>query len=465
MNNRIALFLFASFLSSVGDYLLLFAVPIGLGLETNDLRATVLMWLVPAVAVYLSSFFHRKIENRESSGRLDYVKIILSVAVLELVVAFAALSATNKGDVTLLVALFIFFYAFIKEGLPRLLYIVSVYKYFVYDDEYMKIAGLNHSLGIVAGLGGTFLAAMFIDSGDWKLALLVDGITFVIFGLAILFFGTNPKVENNGSEIKNVASTLDVNRNDLLWILTGVAILPIANSLVWNYLPILSGQYQLVSASTAIAMIALLRMPGMIGGFFLEKTSRVISVSKLIRVIPIVNTSVSILFVIFPSVLFMVLLSLVQGCVTAIYWLLDYTIRSKLPHKELVRFNVIALRRIAFFQFASCLCAIVVFTKKVELTYWVPGAIIALSLFAFVSAAGAMKSAAKKTASIVIVVLFLFLVGCGRSDGPVNIRLPSISKDLRLRLDLTYAAFAVLNDVSAHLVTVSHDLVVKPEVS
>src|SRR2546423_629907 len=89
-------FLLSSFVSAVGDSLLVLAVPAGLGLETNDLRSAVLMWLIPAVAIFISTFMYKIVEKRKGSTRIDYGFLILAVALLELLIATASLFYTSR---------------------------------------------------------------------------------------------------------------------------------------------------------------------------------------------------------------------------------------------------------------------------------------------------------------------------------------------------------------------------------
>lgn len=382
-SSRLKAFLAASFASTVGDTLLVFAVPIGLGLETGDLRSSVLMWLIPAIAVYFSSFLHSQVSKSAENARRNYAVLLIAVALLELIVAALVIDGRFNSYRTLLISIFIFGYAFIKEGVPRLLYVVSVYSYFVDAKDYAKAAGLNHGLNIAATLAGTLLASILISSGTWRWALAIDAATFLVLASALLMAGKDPKVNQSeaNTDLPQSIPKLPI----FNYILITVTALPIANSLVWNYLPLFGERYSIVSASQGLYLIALLRLPGMVAGFNLTGMIKKLGSTRLILGIPAANIIASLAFVIFPSLASYCLLIIVQGFVSGVYWPTDYTKRSELPHVRLVPFNKHALRRIAVFQALACVAAIIIFGHQNEAQWLIPAAIGFLMLVSFTS--------------------------------------------------------------------------------
>lgn len=204
---RLLLFLIASFVSVMGDTLLVFAVPIGLGLETRDLSATAFIWLVPTVSMFTATFLQKQVVNRRHSARTSYASIVMSVAILELVVAFFAMRGTSSLELKIFIGLFVLGYAFIKEGIPRLLYVVSVYNYFGEAEDYSRIAGLSAALNTLAALAGTLLASLLISKGSWKYALLIDAASFLVLGCTLFFAGRDPKLEVESVKLSRSAKT------------------------------------------------------------------------------------------------------------------------------------------------------------------------------------------------------------------------------------------------------------------
>jgi hypothetical protein len=463
---RSILFLSASFFSSVGDTLLLFAVPAGLSIETGDIRNAVLMWLIPAVAVFFSSFLTKKIENREHSARSDYAKLILIVAVIELCIAALCSVEQLKPHTILLISLFIFGYAFIKEGIPRLFYNISQYRYFVDPSEYTKVAGINHGLSIVAGIVGAALSAGLVMHGYWRVAIVFDAITFLVFGLTILFFGIDPKfsqthINNNTAEIP------ELKHHSLNVILLSVTLLPIANSLVANYIPILSEKLSIVSTSLGIILVGALRLPGALAGLYISNIHKTIDTDKIIFWLPILNILLCIILVTLPSLTALLILTLCQGLISGLYWPTDFAIRNCLPHNQLVKFNTLALRRLAVYQFLACICAVIIFKNE---TLAKGSIILAMILLVCVAKIHSNKNKSKlEKIGIFKTALLFFLAfevtACNSkisNKSEHHVLLHSLTRKMELSIDLTYSAFIILNETSAHLLKMSKNLTLEP---
>lgn len=388
MRTRTFIFLTSSFLSAIGDTLLEVAVPAGFGLETKDIRSAVLMWLIPAVAIYLSSFFKNIMISRANSIRTDYAKLLLSVSILEIIISFCSLELRSSAQTLVLITLFVFLYALAKEGIPRLLYLVAVYRFFIEPEGYTKIAGKNTGLNILAEFIGTVIAAFLVVRGHWRVSLVLDALSFVVFGLAIYYCGIDPNkkntLKNNETEnniISEKSKSIIVN-----YIPVVVPLIFAVNALVWNYLPLLSEQILHFNAFHSILLISFLRIPGLFSGFFLSKISKFITIEHLIQTIPVLYIIFSLFFVLRPSFFSLSLLIIGNGIVSGAYWSADYSIRNKLNHTILVQYNTTVLRRLAIFQFIACCFAVFLYSPEKPLgIIFVPFIMIGLIIFSILT--------------------------------------------------------------------------------
>jgi hypothetical protein len=420
------------------------------------------MWLIPSIAVFFSSFLHSKVRNRRYSGRKDYATLVLVVAILEILVAFISARDLSPQSLKVCIGLFVFGYAFIKEGVPRLLYNVSVYRYFIDSEEYSKLAGKNQALNILAGLFGTLLAAILISKGTWKLALVFDALTFLLFGLTLYLFGRDEAVSDNINPDSIIVHPTQF-ATGLKSILFAMAILSVANCLVWCYLPQLSVAFGVIDLTTSLTLIAVLRLPGMFAGFWFEKISAVIRNEIIVRWLPVLNLLAASSFLAFPSVFTVCLIIIVQGFLGGIYWTADYSIRNRLDHNELVTFNTIALRRLAVFQLITCAVAMFIFRSGLHLKLSLSIGLILLTLLSFT---WSMSMSWRGVKALFISFLCLGVFSCtGAFPEKRNvIILPSVSRDLQIRPELTYAALTILNNTSAHLISMSKELTIQPGV-
>lgn len=452
-DRRTLIFLAASFLSAVGDMLLVFAVPAGLGIETGDIRAAVLMWLVPAIAMFLSSFLNKKVAHRKHTVRQDYCYLLFGIAVLETIIACLALFLDTPVQTIILISAFVFFYAFAKEGIPRLLYLTAVYRFFVTDKSYTQIVGVNNGLNILAALIGISVAALLVENGNWRFALITDALTFMIFGGVIFFFGRDVQPEStiSSSDQRELPQT-----SALRAIAVTVPLLFCINALIWNYLPLLSQKWGVSSVSTGILYIGFLRVPGLLTGFRIQAIAKLISLEKLVVYIPLAYISTSLLFVAVPNFVSLVCLILLQGLVSGIYWPADFSIRNKLSHVDQVKFNTHVLRRLAVFQFLACCAAWYIYSN--------PTPSSALIIFSFLGFAAFAIYTSRIDPKLLVpaVLVFALTISCTEKNHQMKVVvLPSISKNLELRSELTYAGMSIVNDTSAHIVTLAHDLTLK----
>jgi hypothetical protein len=452
----------------MGDFLLLFAVPAGIGKEIGSLKPAVLMWLVPAIAVYFSTFLAQRIQNRETSARRDYAFVLIGLAALELCFAIMTIRFRNQASTVALVTCFVFLYAFAKEGIPRLLYVVAQYRYFVSAADYSRIAGKSQALNILAGLLGTAVAGILLTNSNWRLALLFDAVTFLVLGLTLLLFGKDPELSDRPVQAptnvtdkhdRSVASDLVL---PLSLIYLGVGILVSTGSIVWNYVPLLSEQFRLMNAGQSVLIIGLFRLPGVLAGLVLTKITSKIAPLRLVKNLPWLYLFSSVSFLLVPFNLTLVLLALIQGLLMGVYWPVDYSFRNRLPHQELVRFNTRVLRRLAVLQFIGCIAVLVIDEFGLQFRNW--ATFIVLSLVITVTILDKIRN---RVAACLTGLLICFLsTGCVPSplEKAIHVVLPSVSKNLSLRPELTYAGLSIINDTSAHLVTLSQDLTLRPVV-
>lgn len=466
LKERTTIFLIASFLSAIGDTIMVFAVPAGLGLETKDIRSAVLLWLVPAVAMFLSSYLKQTMHSRKHSARSDYGKLLVTLAIVEVIVAVLAWYLRTPIHTLILISIFIFLYALVKEGIPRLFYFISVYRFFIKPGDFAKIAGINSGLNIAASFIGAGLAGFLILKGDWRVALIFDAFTFVIFGLAVLVIGKDEELEESGLQVIHASAKDDqstpANNRGLRHILIVVPLLYATNALVWNYLPLLSQQYAIVSASTAILLMSIFRIPGMIGSFFIDRILGLISKERLISFLPGIFVIACLLFTSIPSIFSLIFLITIQGILAGIYWPVDMSIRNQIPASMMINYNAKVLRRLAGFQFISCCVALIIFDPELLRISHIPFIVIGFTFAALYWDKIKFNIFGLAKYSFLLCLL-ISQVGCyfPEAQDTNYVEVPSLSLNLDIRPELTYAATAILNDTSAHLVVVGDDLTLR----
>ncbi|MAF91617.1 MAG: MFS transporter [Bdellovibrionota bacterium] len=380
---RVIAFLFSQFVSGVGDALLLFAFPAGLGMEFNDIRPAVLLWLIPGIAMFLSSFLAKIISKRVAVARKDYGKLMIGIAIVELITASLTFYFDSKLATIILSGVFVFFYAFAKEGLPRLFYFVSIYRYFEEESSYNKLLGYSTSINILAGLAGTIFASYLVFKSSWRTGLLIDAITFLLIGFVILFFGRDvvpsTKVEkkvNIEPQEHNIEKTLSSDSR-LRIIFYTAPILFCTNALAWNYISLIAKDLKVFEVSMGILLIAILRLPGILAGSYFYKLFESIPQKFLLIAPPVLAILSNILFLIFPSKLLFSTSILFQGFVYGVYWPTDTGVRNEITNQnKLIFFNSRVLKRLSLYQLASCVLALYIYSHTDYMEYLIPFSIL-----------------------------------------------------------------------------------------
>ncbi len=379
----INVFSIATFISAIGDTLLLVAVPIGLGVENNDIRMAVLMWLVPAIAMFCSSFLGKKIASRANKSRTDYAFLLASIGTIELLFSVLTNAFPTKVSTIVLVSIFVFFYALLREGVPRLLYMVSVYRYFCKQEEYAKISGRMAGLTIAATLIGTSLGALLIHTNSWRYALLIDAITFLILAGAIYYRGHDVAPDSNTNAPEHVKfDATTTTQNFILWCVPTVFGV---NALCGNYLALIANHKNLLTVLNSIGLIAVLRLPGMLSGLSLGRITKRISPSTLVITVGTLLILANLLFTVVPSYLSIVLLIFAGGLYVGIFIPSDLVIRSTIPSSHLISFNTSVLRRMAISQFAACIFALGIYQGGLDNFHLVPLLILFIAVTNLIS--------------------------------------------------------------------------------
>mgnify|MGYP001560630012 CR=1 FL=1 len=360
--SRQSIFLAASFISSFGDFILVTSLPHGLGFESGNIQFAVIAWLFPAMAVFGASFFARSVARRHNSARTDYAKLLLAVAIIEILTAVAAIHYREPMQALVLSIIFVIGYAFIKEGIPRLLYQVTMYRFFVGDADYARLVGLKSALDIVAALSGMLFASQLVALGQWRYGLLIDATTFVIFALVLLFAGRDfhaPKPVAHGQTGATAAPARPtIDWGSLRWVLIGVPLFHAVNALFPNYFPLISTKLGFMNIGASIVLIAVVRLPGVLSGIFYSHVSAKVPPRFWVRALLISYCAVGFTFLAFPSAVTMSYVVLFAGLNIGIHLPSDIMLRNQLTGDDLVHFNTIVLRWLAVFQFAACCLAI-----------------------------------------------------------------------------------------------------------
>lgn len=371
MNTRATAFLSATFVSTFGDILAITAIPFGVGLETGNINSTVIFWLIPALAVLGASFLGNRIRRRSATARTDYARLLLAIAAMEVVVAVFALQLRDGTSTLVLSILFVSVYAFAKEGIPRILYTVAMYRYFVRPDEYAKLAGRKAALDIAAALGAVLVASFVVAAGTWRYVLLFDAVTFVALALTIQRMGRDdlaaevtvatPATRTPGTE--PLPNPLRALRPGLISILIAVPLFHGVNAAFVNYLPLINEELGILSAATSIGLLAVLRAPGMLLGLAFGKLSARVSPRVWTVTLPTAYVLAALSYLVSPNIWSVYALLMLAGLNIGVYGPADATIRNQIPGDLLINFNVIVLRWLGVFQATAAVAAMVVFSS------------------------------------------------------------------------------------------------------
>jgi hypothetical protein len=371
MTGRSYLFLLVSFLSAFGDSVMLFTVPNGIGLDFSDVRPAVFMWLIPAVAMYLSSFTGKIFQARQKSERVDFGGVFLIIALIETITSIIIINSTNSLFILICSFVFVFFYAFIKEGIPKLFYDVQVYRYFCNDENYSQFVGKVFATQIIAYILSGICSFFLLKGFSWKYALMIDAITFVIYGLTIIFIGKNYKKENKTLKIdfdqkteKEYQLKEILKKSDFFKIALAVPLIFGLNALSWNYLPIIADLYDVSTIPFSVLLLATLRIPGIVVASYHHKLSNLFNTSKMMIYAAGIFFSLNFIFHLFPSTYLLYFVFFSQSFLISFYWPTDTLIRSRLSRDELFNFNIYVLRKLSVFQFLACIYTLVAYTSN-----------------------------------------------------------------------------------------------------
>lgn len=360
-------FLGASFFSTFGDVLLVTAVPFGVGVETGGIQVTLTFWLVPALAVLAASLLGGYVHRRAHTARADYTRLLFGIAVLEAVTAVLALRFRGPVSTVLLCTLFVALYAFAKEGIPRLFYTVSVYRYFISSSGYAKLAGRKAGLDIVAALTAALTAAALVDGGTWRYALVVDAATFVVLGATLLVAGRDDVPEEVPRNEPPRADTASLEaparralRSGLAAVLVAIPLLHGVNASFINYLPLINEQLGVLSVAASLALLAVLRLPGMVLGLAYDRVQRLVDPTVWVAVLPALYVALALAYLAFPSALAYYAILVVGGLNVGVLAPSDAVLRNHLPHDVLVSYNTLVLRWLGVFQAGACLAVLVI---------------------------------------------------------------------------------------------------------
>ncbi|MFI7643311.1 MFS transporter [Nonomuraea sp. NPDC049400] len=363
MIERSHVFLAATFLSTFGDILAVTAIPFGVGVETGRIEFTIIFWLVPALAVLAASFFGKRIGSRSGRARADYARLLMAIAVMEIVISLSSMLFRDRSSTLLICILFVALYAFAKEGIPRILYQVAVYRYFVEAEEYSKLAGRKAGLDIVAALGAVLTASAVVAAGTWRYVLLFDALTFVVLSLTILRLGRDPRPAAPAkSDSPAASSAVKALRPALVAVLVAVPLFHGVNAAFVNYLPLVNEKLAVMAATTSLTLLAVLRAPGMLLGLFFDRIRKWVAPRVWAVALPTAYVVAAGSYLALPNAWSVYALLLLGGLNVGVFSPADATIRNSIPSEHLVGFNVIVLRWLGVFQALSCAGAMLVFS-------------------------------------------------------------------------------------------------------
>ncbi|MEV6986123.1 MFS transporter [Sphaerisporangium sp. NPDC051017] len=364
MTSRSRSFLIANFISTLGDVMVVTAIPFGVGLETGRIENTIIFWLVPALAVLGASFFGKRISRRKSTARVDYARLLMGIAVAEVVISLLTLLFRGPISTLVISTLFVALYAFAKEGIPRILYQVAMYRYFVKAEEYARLAGLKAGLDIVAALGAILFSAAVVASGTWRYVLLFDALTFVVLSVTMWKVGRDPEsvapvpIAEKTTTRSGAAPDL---RAGLVSVLIAIPLFHGVNAAFVNYLPLINQELGVMAASTSITLLAVLRAPGMLLGLGFDKIRKYVPARTWTTFLPVAYVLIALTYLASPNVWSVYALLFLGGLNVGVFAPSDAIIRNEIPEAHLVGFNVIVLRWLGVFQALACLSALAVF--------------------------------------------------------------------------------------------------------
>lgn len=365
-------FLILHSISSLGDGLLYFGLPVGLGLSTNDIRSTILMFLIPGIAIKLSSFLSSIISKRGKKSRLDYAKLLIILGLIEVIISIPLFYNIEKTTTIILCSCFVFIYAFLKEGIPRLLFSIEVYRYFCDLEDYKKLVSYGHVARMAFTFIGSLLASYLLMKKSWEYSLLIDSMTFIIYGLGLLFLGKD--VEdipiNEKRDIKEESITLEsANFTPLNHLIYIIPLMAFVSCLFYPYINVLIEYYGLGKASIGVGFTALVSFLVAIINLYYSKASSESWDRIILYIIPAVFIILSVGFNLYPSILFYVLITFAAQAYYSIFNTSDYNFRIKLPKDEMIKYNTRITRYFSIAQIISCIFALAYFSFDIS-SWW-----------------------------------------------------------------------------------------------
>lgn len=372
MKKKSYVFLLASFFSAIGDFIIIFSLPNGLAKESGKISLAVFFWLIPALAIVLASFFGKALSKRLDSERTDYAKLLIALGSFEVLICFFLLFFRGLQETIFVCFVFLAFFAFIKEGISRLLYNVTVYRFFTNPSEYTKISGKKAALDIIGGLIGIIIASYLVNENFWKFSLIIDAITYFILGFTILIYGKNQSIKYNIRDAlpnyeleKNTLKVVKNVESSLKYILTALPLIHAVNALYQNYQPLINYKLNIMSVSGSILLISILRMPSVIIGLNLERIHKAILLDAFIKIFPFLYIFLSLLFLLCPSIITMMLTVIMAGAFTGVYMPIVLNILNLLPANLTIKYNTFVIRWIGIFQGLACIASVFIYNNEV----------------------------------------------------------------------------------------------------
>lgn len=362
------IFYAGSFLSYIGDGLLLYALPTGLGLTTGEISSTVLMFLIPGFAVLISTFLSNYISKRQDQSKNDYAKLLLVIGAVELIVGSLAFYTNDPFNLTIICSVFVALYAFSKEGISRLFYSVQVYKFFCKNRDYQNVVSTDFSLRVLALLLAGIVSSFLVNDHNWKYALFFDAITFIIMGLLIVCIGKQPnesnsKIQNDEGSSKATGqptNNIELERK-LKYIMSVVPTRFYFGALFFPYLPIIAEKMQISMAANNLVISTLISVPIIVAS---KKAARIFpnAIYGLIG-IPSLLYLAGLAFILYPNFYTMVLAMFVYSVNSNVFPVFDYPIRNQLSNQRQIDFNTRLTRRMAIAQAVGCVIAFNIFKQ------------------------------------------------------------------------------------------------------
>lgn len=354
-----------SFLSSVGDFTLIFSLSNGVIKEIKIVSFAPFFWLIPAIIMYFSLLTKKYFLNRESNIRRDYSYLLLFIGLVEVLCALLLYYFQSQSFIILACSFFIIVYAFFKEGIPRLSFNNKVYTLFCHKEHYLKLAAQKGSIDLIGGTLGIIISSYLVGANLWRMALIIDAITFFIFGVIIFFGGTkkliNQNISSNFSSTNEQIVIIKNLKKCLVYIMLAIPLVHYINALYQNYIPIINNELGLLSFSTTILLISIVRAHIIVLGYFLDRICNKFYWDKILLWFPISYMFISLFFLLFPCNATMLLTVILSSFFVGIFLPLSLNIINHLTYSMMLEYNTKLVKRIAIFQTMGCVISIVVF--------------------------------------------------------------------------------------------------------